>query len=87
LSTFSGHMKQVNRIISRANTGTLVLLDELGSGTGSYLSIANVVHGGWRSVGLGQRLVIFDALSLLSVGTCQHINMPVVSVTCKEHTL
>ncbi len=33
LSTFSAHIRQIVRIIERTSTGTLVLLDELGSGT------------------------------------------------------
>lgn len=33
LSTFSGHMKNIAAILDNSSTGTLVLLDELGSGT------------------------------------------------------
>ena len=33
LSTFSGHMKKITRILELAGPGTLVLLDELGAGT------------------------------------------------------
>ncbi len=33
LSTFSGHMKNIAGIVSRATRGSLVVLDELGSGT------------------------------------------------------
>lgn len=44
LSTFSGHMRRISFIVSRANRESLVLLDELGSGTdyeeGAALSMA-----------------------------------------------
>jgi len=44
LSTFSGHMKRIGEIISSADKNSLVLLDELGSGTdptqGSAISMA-----------------------------------------------
>lgn len=44
LSTFSGHMSQVNNIVRACGPGSLVLLDELGSGTdpseGAALAIA-----------------------------------------------
>ena len=44
LSTFSGHMTQVNDIVQACGPGSLVLLDELGSGTdpseGAALAIA-----------------------------------------------
>lgn len=33
LSTFSAHMRQIIRILSRTNAGTLILLDEIGAGT------------------------------------------------------
>ena len=33
LSTFSGHLRQIVRIVGEAGSGTLVLLDELGAGT------------------------------------------------------
>ncbi len=33
LSTFSGHLRSIIRIVERAGPGTLVLLDELGAGT------------------------------------------------------
>lgn len=44
LSTFSGHMRRISYIVSRADRDSLVLLDELGSGTdyeeGAALSMA-----------------------------------------------
>ncbi len=44
LSTFSGHMSNIGRFIERANRDSLVLLDELGSGTdpeeGSAIAMA-----------------------------------------------
>ena len=48
LSTFSGHMKRISEIIRQADAGTLVLLDELGSGTdpsqGSAIASAVLEH-------------------------------------------
>ena len=44
LSTFSGHMKNIAQAVNKANSTTLVLLDELGSGTdpqeGTAISMA-----------------------------------------------
>jgi DNA mismatch repair protein MutS2 len=55
LSTFSAHISNVNRIAKRADAGSLVLLDELGSATdpneGSALAVAIAEHflraGAW----------------------------------------
>jgi DNA mismatch repair protein MutS2 len=48
LSTFSGHLRSIIRIVERAGPGTLVLLDELGAGTdpteGSALAQALLEH-------------------------------------------
>jgi len=48
LSTFSGHMRSIVRIVGAAGTGCLVLLDELGAGTdpteGSALAQALLDH-------------------------------------------
>jgi DNA mismatch repair protein MutS2 len=48
LSTFSGHLRSIIRIVEHAGTGTLVLLDELGAGTdpteGSALAQALLDH-------------------------------------------
>ncbi len=48
LSTFSGHMRSIIRIVAAAGPGTLVLLDELGAGTdpteGSALAQALLDH-------------------------------------------
>src|SRR4051812_16592017 len=48
LSTFSGHLRSIIRIVERAGEGTLVLLDELGAGTdpteGSALAQALLDH-------------------------------------------
>ena len=48
LSTFSGHLRSITRIVSAAGPGTLVLLDELGAGTdpteGSALAQALLDH-------------------------------------------
>jgi DNA mismatch repair protein MutS2 len=48
LSTFSGHLRSITRIVERAGPGTLVLLDELGAGTdpteGSALAQALLDH-------------------------------------------
>ena len=48
LSTFSGHLRSIIRIVERAGAGTLVLLDELGAGTdpteGSALAQALLDH-------------------------------------------
>jgi DNA mismatch repair protein MutS2 len=48
LSTFSGHMRSIIRIVDAAGPGTLVLLDELGAGTdpteGSALAQALLDH-------------------------------------------
>ena len=48
LSTFSGHLRSITRIVEEAGPGTLVLLDELGAGTdpteGSALAQALLDH-------------------------------------------
>ena len=48
LSTFSGHLRSITRIVEAAGLGTLVLLDELGAGTdpteGSALAQALLDH-------------------------------------------
>jgi DNA mismatch repair protein MutS2 len=48
LSTFSGHLRSITRIVGSAGPGTLVLLDELGAGTdpteGSALAQALLDH-------------------------------------------
>ena len=48
LSTFSGHLRSIIRIVAQAGPGTLVLLDELGAGTdpteGSALAQALLDH-------------------------------------------
>jgi DNA mismatch repair protein MutS2 len=48
LSTFSGHLRSIVRIVEKAGPGTLVLLDELGAGTdpteGSALAQALLDH-------------------------------------------
>ena len=48
LSTFSGHLRSIIRIVERSGPGTLVLLDELGAGTdpteGSALAQALLDH-------------------------------------------
>ena len=48
LSTFSGHLRSITRIVEQAGPGTLVLLDELGAGTdpteGSALAQALLDH-------------------------------------------
>ena len=48
LSTFSGHLRSITRIVASAGPGTLVLLDELGAGTdpteGSALAQALLDH-------------------------------------------
>ena len=48
LSTFSGHLRSITRIVEAAGPGTLVLLDELGAGTdpteGSALAEALLDH-------------------------------------------
>ena len=48
LSTFSGHMKSLSTIIEESNKHSLVLLDEIGSGTdpaeGSALAMATLDH-------------------------------------------
>jgi DNA mismatch repair protein MutS2 len=57
LSTFSAHMGQVVKILERTNSGTLVLLDELGAGTdpieGAVLATAvleKLMHKGGKVV-------------------------------------
>src|SRR4029450_5115040 len=48
LSTFSGHLRSITRIVEAAGPGTLILLDELGAGTdpteGSALAQALLDH-------------------------------------------
>ena len=48
LSTFSAHLLQISRIVSKAGQGTLVLLDELGAGTdpreGAGLAVSILEH-------------------------------------------
>ena len=53
LSTFSGHLRSIVRIVDEAGPGTLVLLDELGAGTdpteGSALAQALLDHSSPRA--------------------------------------
>ena len=54
LSTFSGHMKRISEVVNNCSESSLVLLDELGSGTdpsqGSAIAVAVLEHLGTTGV-------------------------------------
>ncbi|XP_031382995.1 uncharacterized protein LOC116197109 [Punica granatum] len=62
LSTFSGHLKQINDIQSESTTQSLVLLDEVGAGT-------NPIEGAALGMSL---LETFAENSLLTIATTHH---------------
>ncbi|KAK4784230.1 hypothetical protein SAY86_018598 [Trapa natans] len=62
LSTFSGHLKQINDILSESTAQSLVLLDEVGAGT-------NPLEGAALGMAL---LETFADKSLLTIATTHH---------------
>jgi DNA mismatch repair protein MutS2 len=59
LSTFSGHMKNIKKIIEEARYNSLVLIDELGAGT-------DPVEGGAIGTAILDHLIKKDILSIVS---------------------
>ncbi len=80
LSTFSAHMSRINTIVRSAAPGSLVLLDELGSGTdpseGGALAVAVLDH--LRSIKC--RMVITTHLNILKTYAYAHAEISNVSV-------
>ena len=87
LSTFSAHMKKMNEILSSATFESLVLLDELGSGTdpkeGSSLAIAMIDYLKKR----GARLLVTTHYSDLKAHAFQEEDVLNASVEFNSTTL
>ncbi|MDE7263152.1 MAG: endonuclease MutS2 [Anaeroplasmataceae bacterium] len=87
LSTFSAHMKKMNEILSKATFSSLVLLDELGSGTdpkeGSSLAIAMIDYLKRR----GARLLVTTHYSDLKAYAYQEQDVLNASVEFNSNTL
>ncbi|QNI31602.1 endonuclease MutS2 [Alloacidobacterium dinghuense] len=87
LSTFSAHIVNLNRIAQIANSGSLVLLDELGSATdpeeGAALAVAIAEHF-LRSQAWS---IISTHLTSLKVYAANHAGVRNAAVGFDEHTL
>lgn len=87
VSTFSSHLSQLNVILTHARKGSLVLLDEIGTGTdpqeGGALALAIIDELRRRKV----KIVATSHLNLLKSYAITHPDVMNISVACDQDTL